>query len=248
MSAKLRTEAEEYNFVRGIAVQLLITFVISRTYLNVFQSFYTDGCMWEYVIFVLNRYHYILVLYPIIFLVMTCSKHNEVCRYPVLIRYKSRNEFFNIRLLVKMGLALLNVLSLLALLLLTGRKLALDSKHDYLSTEKFGSIIAGQCLNIFCYLCVMLLLYEVLRSIINNTIKNLVITSLLPVANLVIVKLHLTQIVLWTPWGNIAYKLDGNERAGYHFYWWYWLFVLLFIYYLATVLNSRKDYIFEKNC
>ena len=53
--------------------------------------------------------------------------------------------------------------------------------------------------------------------------------------------------MLWTPWGNIAYMLEGQERTNYQFYWWYWLLVVLAALYAADLLHGRKDYVFEEN-
>ena len=103
-----------------------------------------------------------------------------------------------------------------------------------------------QFLNLFCYVCVMILLYELLLDVIGNAVLGVMLTVSAALMNLLAVRLVLESVVVWTPWGHIAYKLLGRERLNYRFYGMYWAFLLLLLFYLADELNGRRDYVFEE--
>lgn len=103
-----------------------------------------------------------------------------------------------------------------------------------------------QFFNLVCYVCVLILLYELLLHVAGNAMLGVMLTAAVSLMNLLAVKLVLQQVVVWTPWGNIAYRLFGKERLNYRFYGIYWAFLLLLLFYLADVLNGRKDYVFEE--
>lgn len=247
MTAKLRMEMAEYRFVRKLVLLLVIFYVVARVNLTFFRQDYPTGCIGEFIVYVLDNYYVTLVLFPILFLIVTCGKSNEVCRYPILLKYKSRNEFLCIRLLGKLCFGMVSLPGLVGVLFLVGNKLPRVSEQAFLFSADIEKIMIRQCLNIFCYLCLMIFVHEIFQSIIGTTAKDLVITSTVPILNLAVVKLQITRVVLWTPWGNMAYFLEGKERSGYRFFWWYWAFVLMLLFYVADILNRRKDYVFEKD-
>ena len=249
MLAKVKVESAEYPFIRGLLLQCVCAFIISKGYLRSFFSLHPEGCFGEDVIYVLGSEYVMLVLLPLLFLCFTSDRHNQPCRYPLLIRYKSKNDFFYCKVLSKIIFAFLFLTISLGIILLIGviNNVPYISKQNFLLTEEFEYIIFMMFLNAFCYILFLLMLHEILKSILQNNLLNILMTAALPITNLVLVKLQLTQIVLWSPWGNIAYILEGQERGGYGFYWWYWLFLLLVTIYMADVLNRRKDYVFEKD-
>lgn len=240
MLAKIRVEAGEYHFIRGLGIQIVTSFVFGRFYLERFPLFHSGGSLGRYLVFVLDRYYYILIFYPLLSLLLTCNRYQGGSRYPVLLRYRSRNEFFCVRLLCKIGFVVLSMLAFLGILYFTGR-------GELTDMEQCGGIIASQCMNIFCYLCTLLLIYEILEGIIGNLVLNYILTALLPMLNLIVEKLHHVWIAKWMPWGNIGYANGVVKPVEYHFYWWYWLFVLVFLAYIADVLNGRKDYVFGRS-
>ena len=92
----------------------------------------------------------------------------------------------------------------------------------------------------------MIQLYELLLHVAENAILGVMLTASVSLMNLLVVRLVLKQIIMWTPWGNIAYRLFGQERLGYRFDGIYWAFLLLLLFYLADEWNGRKDYVFEE--
>nr|WP_318684298.1 hypothetical protein [uncultured Acetatifactor sp.] len=249
MSGKIKLELREYHFGRRLVIQLLLLFVICCAQRQSLHALFPEASLGEFLIFVLDNENIVLALLPVMLLAFTSSRRREVCRYPLLIRYRNRNEFFLVKIISRMLFAGLLLLSLIGLLLLVGlwTDMPLITRHAFLEGEQFDKIIALQTANLFCFFCFMLMLHEILRSILHRSLLDLVLTAFLPVVNLVVIKLHLSGVMLWTPWGNIAYMLEGQERTNYQFYWWYWLLVVLAALYAADLLHGRKDYVFEEN-
>lgn len=134
----------------------------------------------------------------------------------------------------------------IGILLIMGHSLPSASRMLFVSSRHPVRTIIMQFLNLFCYVCVMILLYELLFNVAENAMLGVMLTASVSLMNLLVVKLVLKHIVVWTPWGNTAYRLFGQERLGYRFYGMYWIFLLLLLFYLADELNGRKDYVFEE--
>lgn len=249
MRAKLKTECGEFRFWRKLAIQLLVSFVVAFVHLGNLLWGYPEACLGEYIVYSLTETdnYYIMVLLPLLCLVWTSGRHNEAHRYPILIRYRNRNEQFCMRFLAKAGFLLAALGMHMGALLAVGNSLPTDTQFVYISSADFSGIISRQLLNIFCYLCTMQLVHEILHSVVGNNMLDTVLTTAVIMLNLVVVKNHLDSVMPWMPWGNIAYKSHGWERSGYHFYWYYWIFMLLLLFYLANKLNGRKDYVFEES-
>lgn len=247
MRAKLKTECGEFHFVWKLAVQMVLSVMVAYVHLGGLLLSYPKACLGEYIVYSLTNHYYFLSLFPFLCLIWTSGKNNETHRYPVLIRYRTRNEFLYIRLLAK-ALFLLAVLAVhVGALLAVGHSLPRDSSFAYVTAENLAGIIVRQLLNLFCYICVMYLLHEILRNIVGNVMLDTMLTTLIAFLDLMVTKMMLRSVVAWTPWGHIAYMLFENERQDYQFYWWYWLFLLLFLLSAAYLLNGRKDYVFEEN-
>lgn len=83
-----------------------------------------------------------------------------------------------------------------------------------------------------------------LRGLIIQAVLS--VPAVVSLLNLMAVKLMRQPVVMWTPWGHMAYWLFGQERPDYRFYGGYWLFLMVLLFYLEEQLNGRKDYVFEE--
>lgn len=257
MPAKLRVEIRECHLVRGLLVWLLSALVVGYVRASAFIKKYPAGCQGEFIVWVFNNYHIILVLFPLLLLAVTSSGQTQVSRYPVLIRYRNRNEFFYLKTAVRTGFVLLCLLAFAGMLFFIRRGMPVETGHAFIVSEDFTGIMVRQCLNIFCFWSAMLLLHEILQSIVSNTMLDLAVTTLVPLGNYILAKRVVVRMLGWTPWGKIGYKIEEImgapteevEKLGrYRFYWWYWLAVILFLLCLAKALHGKKDFVFEKDC
>lgn len=248
MLAKLKLEWGEFCFCKKLIIQSLFSVMVAYVHLDYFLRDWPGASIGEYIVYSLTQENYFLVLFPFLCLVWTSGKNHEICRYPLLLRYRTRNEFFFMRFLAKAFFAMTVLLEHIGILLLMGRSLPAVSQVLFVSSNNLGGVIITQFLNLFCYVCVMILLYELLFGAAGSAMLGVMLTASVSLMNLLVVKLMLKQIVAWTPWGNTAYRLFGQERVNYQFYGVYWAFLLLLLFYLADELNGRKDYVFEEVC
>lgn len=256
MLAKLRVEIKECHLVSGLLVWLVCVLVVGHVMAAGFLKKYPTGCQGEFIVWVFNNYNIILVLFPILLLAVTSGGQTQAIRYPVLIRYRGRNEFFHMKIVVRTGFALLCLLAFAGMLFFIRRGMPVESKHDFIVSENFAGIMVRQCLNIFCFWSAMLLLHEVLQSIVSDTMLDLVVTTFVPLGNYILAKGVCVRVLEWTPWGKISYKIEEivgaapeevEKLADYQFYWWYWMAVILFLLWLAKTLHEKKDFVFKKN-
>lgn len=215
-------------------------------HLDYFRMYWPGASIGEYIVYSLTQENYFLVLFPFLCLAWTSGRNHEICRYPLLLRYRTRNEFFSVRFLAKAFFAMAVLLEHIGILLIMGHSLPLAPQMLFVSFGHPVRIIFMQFLNLLCYVCVMILLYELLLHVTGNAMLGVMLTASVSLINLLVVKLVLKHIVAWTPWGNAAYRLFGQERPGYQFYGMYWIFLLLLLFYLADELNRRKDFCFEE--
>lgn len=246
MLAKLKLEWGEFCFWKKLILQSLLSVMVAYVHLDSFLVDWPGASIGEYIVYSLTQIDYFLVLFPFLCLAWTSGKNHEICRYPLLLRYRTRNEFFFIRFLAKAFFAMTVLLEHIGILLIIGYSLPSAPQMLFVSSGHPVRVIIMQLLNLFCYACVMILLYELLLNVAENAMLGVMLTATVSLMNLLVVKLVLKQIVVWTPWGNIAYRLFGQERLGYRFYGMYWIFLLLLLFYLADELNGRKDYVFEE--
>lgn len=246
MLAKLRLEWGEFCLGKKLIFQGLLSVVVAYVHLDYFLMDWPGVSIGEYIVYSLTQENYFLVLFPFLCLAWTSGKSHEICRYPLLLRYRTRNEFFFIRFLAKAFFAMTVLLEHTGILLIMGHSLPSASQMLFVSSENLMGIVIRQFLNLFCYVCVMILLYELLLHVTGTAMLGVMLTASVSLMNLLVVKLVLKQIVVWTPWGNTAYRLFGQERVNYQFYGMYWAFLLLLLFYLADELNGRKDYVFEE--
>lgn len=256
MLAKLRVEIRECRLARGLLFWLLCALVVGHVMAADFLWKYPAGCQGEFMVWVFNNYHIILVLFPFLLLAATSGGQTQSSRYPVLIRYRDRDEFFYMKTAVRTGFALLCLLAFAGLLLSIRRKMPVESEHAFILSEEFGDICVRQCLNIFCFWSAMLLLHEILQSIVGNAMLDLAVTTFVPLGNYILAKGAAVRALEWTPWGKIGYKIEEivgappeevEKLGAYQFYWWYWLFMILLLLCLARALHGKKDFVFEKN-
>ncbi|MCM1026711.1 MAG: hypothetical protein NC432_09760 [Roseburia sp.] len=246
MLAKLRLESGEFCFWKKLILQGLLSVMAAYVHLDSFRMDWPGASVGEFIVYSLTQENYFLVLFPFLCLAWTGGKSQEVCRYPLLLRYRTRNEFFLIRFLAKAFFAMAVLLEHIGILFLIGLSLPIAPQRLFLSSGHPAGIILMQFLNLFCYVCVMILLYELLLHAAGNAILGVMLTVSVSLLNLLAVKLALKTVIMWTPWGNIAYRLFGRERPGYRFYGTYWIFLLLLLFFLADEWNGRKDYVFEE--
>ena len=136
------------------------------------------------------------------------------------------------------------LLTHIGILFIAGRSLPVTPQMLFVSSRHLTEVIIMQFLNLFCYVCVMLLLYELLLYVAGNAMLGVMLTASVALMNLLAVRLMQESVVVWTPWGHIAYRLFGRERLDYRFYGGYWVFLLLLLFFLADGLNGRRDYVF----
>lgn len=246
MLAKLKLEWGEFGFWKKLIIQSLLSVMVAYAHLGYFLRDWQGASVGEYIVYSLTQENYFLVLLPFLCVAWTSGKNHEICRYPLLLRYRTRNEFFFTRFLAKAFFAMTVLLEHIGILLIMGHVLPIAPQMLFVSSRHLTEIIIMQFLNLFCYICVMLLLYELVFEVAGNAMLGVMLTASVSLMNLLAVKLVLKQIVVWTPWGNTAYRLFGQERVHYQFYGIYWAFLLLLLFYLADVLNGRKDYVFEE--
>lgn len=246
MSAKIKTEWKAFHFWHKALMQTLFTMMAAYAHMGLFLQDYPEASVGEYMVYSLTQENYFLVVFPFLCLVWISGRNNEVYRYPVLLRYRDRNEFFVIRFVAR-GVFLMTALAIhVGVLFVVGHFLPAVPQMVYVISGDMTGIIIRQFLNIYCYVCVMFLIHEILLDIVGNAMLDIVLTVAVALMNLLVVKLHLKSVIAWTPWGNIAYSLFGQERQNYQFYGIYWIFLLLLLLYLADELNGRKDYVFEE--
>lgn len=246
MPAKLKVECGEFSFWRKWIIQTLLSAMVAYVHLNYFFIDCPGASIGELIVYSLTQEKYFLVLFPFLCLAWTSGKNHEICRYPILLRYRTRNEFFSIRILAKALFVMAALLAHIGILFIVGHSLPIDPQMIFVSSGHPVGIIIMQFLNLFCYVCVLILLYELLLDVAGNAMLGVMLTAAVSLMNLLAVKLVLQPVVMWTPWGNIAYRLFGQERLNYRFYGIYWAFLLLLLLYLTYELNGRKDYVFEE--
>jgi len=246
MLAKLKTGCGEFYFWRKWIFQTLLSIPVAYAHLGYFLTGYPEASIGEYVVYSLTNVNYFLVLFPFLCLAWTSGRNQEACRYPLLLRYRTRNEFFFVRFLAKALFSMAALLAHIGILFLVGHSLPIAPQQAFVSSGHPAGIIVMQFLNLFCYVCVMLLLYELLLDVAGNAILGVMMTASVALLNLLAVRLMLESVAAWTPWGHIAYMLFGRKRPDYGFYWIYWAFLLLLLFFVADGLNGRKDYVFEE--
>lgn len=256
MPAKLKLEVKEYHLARGMFLWALSVLVVSHVMAAGFLKKYPAGCQGEFIVWTLNNYHVILALFPILLPVVTSGGQAQAVRYPVLVRYRDRNEFFYIKAAVRIGFVLLALSAFVGMLLLVRRDMPVGTQHAFILSEDYVCIVVRQCLNIFCFWSALLMLHEILHIIVGNTVLDLAATTFLPLGNYIMAKGVMVQALGWTPWGKISYKIEEIQGAPvemveklgrYRFYWEYWAVILLLLLCLAKKLNRKKDFVFEKS-
>lgn len=246
MFTKLKVECGEFYFWWKWIAQTPLSAMVAYVHLNYFLMDCPGASIGEFIVYSLTQDKYFLVLFPFLCLAWTSGKNHEICRYPILLRYRTRNEFFSIRVLAKALFAMAALLAHIGILFIIGHSLPIAPQMVFVSSGHPVGIIILQFLNLFCFVCVLILLYEFLLNVAGNAMLGVMLTAMVSLMNLLIVKLALEPIVVWTPWGNIAYRLFGQERLNYRFYGIYWAFLLSFLLFLANELNGRKDYVLEE--
>ncbi len=256
MPAKLRVEIKECRLLRGLFLWMLCALVVGYVMAGRFLMAYPAGCQGEFIVWVFNNYHIILVLFPLLLLSATSGGQTQASRYPVLIRYRNRNEFFYRKTAVRAGFVLLCLSAFAVMLFFIRRGMPVESRHAFIVSEDYAGIVLRQYLNIFCFWSAMLLLHEILQSIVGNTMLDLAVTTSVPLGNYLLAKGVVLNVLPWTPWGKISYKIEEIKGApadqvekleNYRFYWLYWLAVILFLLYLARALYGKKDFVFDKD-
>ena len=246
MLAKLKVECGEFYFWWKWIIQTLLSAMVAYVHLEYSLIDCPGASIGEFIVYSLTQDKYFLILFPFLCLAWTSGKTHEICRYPILLRYRTRNEFFSIRVLAKALFAMAALLAHIGILFIVGHNLPITPQMVFVSSGHPAGIVVMQFLNLFCYVCVLILLYELLVNVAGSAMLGVMLTAVVPLMNLLVVRLMLQSVVVWTPWGNIAYSLFGRVRLNYRFYGIYWAFLLLLLFYLANELNRRKDYVFEE--
>lgn len=262
MLKKLRAEAKTYDFARRAALWLVLGAVIGGGYYHSFVEYCPGGGRGELVIYVLTNHHFILMFLAVLVLAFTSAKAGEARRYPVLLRYRTRGEALVTRVGARAVFAVFMVLAQVLILYMAGRGLPARG-NVYPQAGNVGYIIVCQCLNIICYLIFLLFLREIFQNLFRNTALEILFTLAISFVTRGAILKYNTPLVLISPWGNIAYMLAYNlpdfqsvnelnilveiERAGYRFFWQYWLIVLVVAFVPALWLELNRDYVFEQH-
>lgn len=246
MLAKLKVECGEFSFWWKCILQTLFSTMAAYVHLNYFFIDCPGASIGEFIVYSLTQEKYFLILFPFLCLVWTSGKTHEISRYPVLLRYRTRNEFFSTRILAKALFVMAALLAHIGILFMVGHILPNAPQEVFVPSEHPAGIVIMQFLNLFCYVCVLILIYELLMNVAGNAILGVMLTAVVPLMDLLVVRLALEPIIVWTPWGNIAYRLFGRVRMNYQFHGIYWAFLLILLFYLAYELNGRKDYVFKE--
>ena len=246
MLAKIKTECGEFYLRRKWIIQAILSVPVAYAHLRYFLISWSEASIGEFVVYSLTNENYFLVLFPFLCIAWTSGKNQEASRYPLLLRYRTRNEFFFLKFLAKAFFSMTALLTHIGILLIVGHSLPTVPQKLFVSSRYPLEIIIMQFLNIFCYVCVMVLLHELLLDMVGSAIPGLMLTVSIALLNFLVLRLVLESVVAWTPWGHVAYTLFGQNRSDYHFYGVYWVFLLLLLFYLADELNGRKDYVFEE--
>nr|WP_300675936.1 hypothetical protein [uncultured Acetatifactor sp.] len=246
MLTKLKAECGEFYFGKKWIIQIFLSVPVAYVHLGYFLTGWPEASIGEFVVYSMTDENYFLVLFPFLCLAWTNGKNQETCRYPLLLRYRTRNEFFFVRFLAKTLFSMTALLSHIGILLIAGHSLPVAPQKLFVSSGYPIWIIIMQFLNILCYVCAMILLYEILLDVVGNAMPGVMLTVSVALMNLMAVRLVMKSVVAWTPWGHIAYILLGQKKTDYRFYGAYWAFLLLLLFYLADELNRRKDYVFEE--
>lgn len=243
MWAKLKVECRQFSFMWKLALQMLISVLAAHVHLGNLLRSYPEACLGEYIVFSLTDHYYFLALFPFLCLMWTSNKNSEAHRYSVLIRYRTRDESFYIRFLAR-ALYLLAALAVhVGVLLAVGNSLPMVSRFALVASGNSVGIIVRQLLNLFCYVCVMYLLHGILLDIVGNLMLDTMLTTMVSLLDLMVTKLMIESVIVWTPWGHISYMLFGKERPDYQFYWLYWGVLLLLLFYLAHKWNGKRDFV-----
>lgn len=246
MLAKLKVELGEFYFWKGLGIQAFLSLLAAYVHMDSFLRDWQGASVGEYIVYSLTQENYFLALFPFLCLAWTGGKSREPCRYPLLVRYRSRMEAFFIRFLAKAAFPAAALGVHIGALLLMGHSLPAAPQQIFVSSGHSEGIILMQFLNLFCFGCVILLFYELMLDGVGNAMLGMMLTALALMTNLLAVKLMLGAVVEWTPWGKAAYTLFGQERTGYRFHGFYWLFLMGLLFWWAERLNGRKDYVFEE--
>lgn len=246
MLSKLKTGCTEFRFGRKLAIIAFVTMLATFIHVSEFQGFYPGGSVYESVIYSLSDSNYFMVLFPMLCLVFTTGINQTQPRYPVFMRYKTRSEYFYVKLTSRVIFAACALFIHIVFAFIAGHALPKSAQHVMVSADNSVGIIVGQCLNMLCFVSMVLLLHEIWLDVIENVFLDIILTSSVLLINWVVYKLVLQEVIAWTPWGHVGYIVNGMERASYSFYWSYWLAVILVLLLIADVLHDRKDYVFEE--
>lgn len=244
MLAKIRVEWREFHFCKKFLIQTAISFIVAYAALDDFLRDAPGGSVGEYLVRLFTDRDYFVLVFPILWVALTSKKGGEACRYPILIRYRTQNEYFLVHILAKVSFVLAALLEVvgIAFLLGLGHSLPVAPQGVYVTCWHPAELVPRQFLNVFCIACVALLVYEIMLSVIGNGILGVMLTSAFLLIQIFLdTSMERAQTWRWTLWGHATYFIDGGERLDYRFFALYWLILLLPLLLFAFELNSRKD-------
>ena len=89
MLAKLKLEWVEFCFWKKLAIQSLLSVMVAYVHLDSFLAYWPGASVGEYIVYSLTQENYFLVLFPFLCLAWTSGRNHEICRYPLLLRYRT---------------------------------------------------------------------------------------------------------------------------------------------------------------
>lgn len=250
MVKKIRFEWNEFFSWRRMIVIILLLLLVSCVEMNnltpdiLEQQLCSIG---EFLVLSMNDSNFLLICFPVICLLMTSNRNGLNDKYTIILRYHSKRELIMIRMCTKCIFTLSLFIIYICTLAVKGRTLPREYLKNLLTVNNINEVIRCQILNLLCFISFIILLQEILAFFVKNNTLGIVIISAVLCLNLLILRLGLFRLLIWTPWGNVAYSWFGIERTEYRFFWEYWGPLLIFMLLVADDLNGRKDYVLESN-
>ncbi len=245
MFIKISEETRQLFSAKKTALILICIFLGAVGSLRSYIGIYEGNNLCESVMFYLTNKYYILMLVPIMVLAVSSDKAGIYGRYVVLLRYRSRTEYYLARLCAEL-IHTFGSVSLFALMpVLYGQCRSLSGAGTVIYTQISAATVVLQYLNILCYAVWFCVLCEMLRIVIRNKILYVLASMGIPIVNLVAVKAGVIWLAKWLPWQRIALELYGWEVDGYRFHWEYWTVLVGLFWYIGDYIFSQKDIVYE---
>lgn len=229
-------------------LSIIYTGTILGVILNIklFMNYFTVGNIQDFILYFLNNMYVVLMLLPMAALIISGGNHKSFSEYMILLRYKNRMQYYMITVCSKIIYGLLYFISVLIIIIITGKVFGFQVSSNEIS-QQIPLIIAKQCFNVFFYIVFMIVTYRIMLIQIQHAVVAAFITMCIPLINIMLVKCGTDNILQWTLWGNIAYKIHDRINLNYRFNWGYWLLINYVVLYLSSCIYEKRDIVYESS-